>query len=52
MLKEAQKLRAKIQEKEQKMIEIQNEVARIKVDSLNTTAHNKELKATCMNIFE
>ena len=46
VLREAQKLRASIQEKEQKMIEIQNEVARIKVDALNTAAHNKELKST------
>lgn len=47
VLKEAQKLRARIAEKEQRLADLQNEIARIKVDSLNTAAHNKELQATC-----
>lgn len=41
-----QKLKLTIHEKEIKMGEIQNEVARIKVDALNTGAHNKELRQT------
>ena len=36
-------LKREIQAKEAKMGEIQNEVARIKVDALNTEAHNQEL---------
>lgn len=51
VLKEAQKLRELIAEKEQKLADIQNEIARIKVDSLNTAAHNKELRATCASQF-
>lgn len=51
VLKEAQKLRAQIAEKEQKLADLQNEIARIKVDALNTAAHNKELKATCTFFF-
>jgi chromosome segregation ATPase len=51
VLKEAQKLREKIAEKEQKLADIQNEIARIKIDSLNTEAHNKELRATCTFFF-
>ncbi len=47
VLKEAQKLRERIAEKEQKLADLQNEIARIKVDSLNTAAHNKELRVTC-----
>lgn len=40
------KIQTDLNEKEIKMGEIQNEIARIKVDSLNTAAHNKELKQT------
>eukprot|EP00455_Lapot_gusevi_P048339 TRINITY_DN6659_c0_g3_i1.p1 TRINITY_DN6659_c0_g3~~TRINITY_DN6659_c0_g3_i1.p1 ORF type:complete len:906 (-),score=334.81 TRINITY_DN6659_c0_g3_i1:228-2891(-) len=46
VLKEGQKLRTKIEEKEQKLADLQNEVARIKVDALNTIAYNQELKST------
>jgi len=44
--KTTQKLKTEIHEKEIKMGDVQNEVARIKVDSLNTGAHNKELEQT------
>ncbi len=41
-----QQLKKEIKEKEAKMGEVQNEVARIKVDALNTNAHNVELTQT------
>ncbi len=46
VLKQVVKLQASVHEKEIKIGEIQNEIARIRVDSLNTAAHNKELKLT------
>lgn len=49
--KNTQKLKQEIHGKEIKMGEIQNEIARIKVDSLNTSAHNKELKQT-LNAYD
>lgn len=44
--KSIQKLRQQIHVKELEIGQLQNEIARIKVDSLNTGAHNKELKTT------
>lgn len=46
VFKATQKLKKEIHEKENKIGEIENEVARIKVDALNTEAHNQELRAT------
>lgn len=40
------KLEKDIHQKQIQMGEIENEIARIKVDALNTDAHNKELKST------
>ncbi len=44
--KSTHKLQQQIREKEMQVGEVQNELARIRVDSLNTEAHNKELKQT------
>jgi len=41
-----QKLKQQVHEQERAMGEVQNEIARIQVDSLNTGAHNKELQQT------
>lgn len=49
--KETVKIHRMITEKEERIAETQNEIARIKVDTLNTTAHNKELKQTCICDF-
>ena len=49
--KETRRVHASIQSKEERIGELQNETARIKVDSLNTVAHNKELKATSMTVY-
>jgi len=46
VFKATQKLKKEVHEKQNKIGEIQNEVARIKVDALNTEAHNQELSAT------
>ena len=44
--KETNIIHRRIKEAEEKTAEIKNETARIKVDSLHTIAHNKELKKT------
>lgn len=41
-----QKLRSQIHAKELEINDVQNELARIRVDALNTEAHNKELEST------
>jgi hypothetical protein len=41
-----QKLKQQVHEKEIAMGDVQNEIARIQVDALNTGAHNKELAST------
>ncbi|XXQ37158.1 Coiled-coil domain-containing protein 40 [Plasmodiophora brassicae] len=45
-LKAIMKLRKTIEATEKKIGAAQNEIARVKVDILNTTAHNKDLKKT------
>jgi hypothetical protein len=46
VLKLVQQLQTAIHEKQIQAGDLDNEIARIKVDTLNTAAHNKELKAT------
>jgi len=46
VLKLVQQLQASIHNKQISAGDLDNEMARIKVDTLNTAAHNKELKAT------
>jgi len=46
VFKLAQKLKQNVHDTDIQIGEIQNEIARIKVDTLNTSAHNKELQAT------
>jgi hypothetical protein len=41
-----------IHAKENEIAQVANELARIKVDSLNTTAHNTQLKATHLEVEE
>ena len=41
-----------IHAKENEIAQVANELARIKVDALNTTAHNVQLKATHMEVEE
>ena len=41
-----------IHAKENEIAQVANELARIKVDSLNTTAHNAQLKETHLEVEE
>lgn len=43
--KEAEQVRLEVQDKEMEQAQLQNELARLKVDALNTVSHNKQLEA-------
>merc|ERR1719506_1948427 len=45
LVKNAEAVQAKIHVKEQEMSKAQNEMSRVKVDTLNTESHNKQLRA-------
>lgn len=50
--KSTQAMQSAMHSKENEMAQVKNELARIKVDSLNTIAHNEQLKATVKEVDE